>query len=300
MSLWLGVLIVVLRDVQSSVGSNLQRYAQRPGRSQPALNILGVVLKAISGPLDAIAYSLAPQSMLAPVSMLWTLILDFVAAWRVHRETVSQRDIAAATLVASGTVVCLLHGARDDDGDSHATTSAVILAYVAIVMIMCAMLVGIMVAFDKVGGPVDALAHAALGGLLGSMSLVAGKGLVAASLTASIPSMACAGVSVALIVPTHLYVLNRGFGRHSLVFISPVGGAFGLLANVTTGFCLYSEVPVSPFRFGGGIALICGGVLALCMSKPRKRVAINEDLAAAHDHRSPVPPRKPSHVSRTA
>ena len=50
-----------------------------------------------------------------------------------------------------------------------------------------------------------------------------------------------AAVPLAFVAPAHLYVLNRSYGRHSLVVMSPSLGAGALLSNVLTGYLLYGE-----------------------------------------------------------
>ncbi|CAE7248984.1 unnamed protein product, partial [Symbiodinium sp. CCMP2456] len=50
-----------------------------------------------------------------------------------------------------------------------------------------------------------------------------------------------AALPLALIAPLHLYVLNRSYGRHSLVIMSPSMGASALLFNVLTGYLLFGE-----------------------------------------------------------
>jgi len=283
MALWQGIALMVIRAIESSLGKNLQRYAKRPGRYNPTLNILGVLLKVLAGPMDAIAYNIAPQSTLAPFGMFLGLLLDFGVAKRVHGDAVDRRDIAAAVLIVAGTVLCLANGAVKNDGPSSVPTLGMLGTYAVCISAVVAMPFFAVVKLRHSSvGQADALAHAALGGILGSMTLVAGKLLIPA-LTAHDETWLTIALKVAvvgLVVPLHLYVLNRGFGRHSLVFLSPAQGALGLLANVTTGFCLYSEVPVAPMWFGLGVALLLAGVLVLCMKKAHTKSADGASAAA--------------------
>mmetsp|Transcript_61052 Transcript_61052/g.145462 ORF Transcript_61052/g.145462 Transcript_61052/m.145462 type:complete len:281 (+) Transcript_61052:101-943(+) len=268
MALWHGVLLMVLRGGCSSVAENLQRYAQRGGKTVILLNMAGVLLQVVSAPMDAVAYSVAPQSMLAPVGMVG-LLFNLVAAQRVHGDALSRRDIGATALVVAGTVTCLLTGAASDDGAAAPDTSTMT-AYGMILAGIIACLASILFALREVGGWPDALTNAVLGGLIGSTTVVASK-VISAALSApeaNAISIVLSFVPIAIAAPTHLYVLNRGFGRHSLVFMSPVGGAAGLLANVATGFTLYGEVPEYPAQFGAGVALLCAGVLSFCAYKP--------------------------------
>mmetsp|Transcript_68938 Transcript_68938/g.175202 ORF Transcript_68938/g.175202 Transcript_68938/m.175202 type:complete len:179 (-) Transcript_68938:58-594(-) len=141
-----------------------------------------------------------------------------------------------------------------------------------LVSTICAIPACAVVKLRNVAGQADALAHAALGGILGSMTLVAGKTLISRLQAPdfTVLSVIPYCIVAALVCPLHLFVLNRGFGRHSLVFLSPAQGALGLLANVTTGFCLYSEVPVSTLGFCLGVALLLMGVVVLCSKKQVK------------------------------
>merc|ERR1711974_3838 len=143
----------------------------------------------------------------------------------------------------------------------------------------------------------DAVAHAALGGILGSMTLVAGKLLVADLRAQDATFLSLFGYSLVcmMVVPAHLYVLNRSFGRYSLVILSPASGALGLLANITTGFSLYNEVPVSASRFLTGVALLCSGVLVLCTKQPARADKVSEAVARdLHDAYSNLHPRRMS------
>jgi len=233
--------------------------------------------------MDAVAYSVAPQSMLAPVGTVG-LLINLLTAQRVHGDKPTARDVAATALVILGAATCMLHGAPSDDAKEHLEfetaegfgsddrrdpafpDKGAFTNYAAVVALACTLLSATLCALRDVGGSVDALANAALGGLLGSTTVVASKHIAHAlsDPLAGVISIATACVPIAAIAPVHLLVLNRGFGRHPLVFMSPVGGAAGLLANVATGCYLYSEVPENPALFAYGVALLCSGVLLLC------------------------------------
>lgn len=71
----------------------------------------------------------------------------------------------------------------------------------------------------------------------------------------------------------HLYVLNRGLGRHSAVLFVPLNVAAGLLANVTAGFLLYGEAPVFPVQFALGITVLLSGVLCLAVAREATTMA---------------------------
>lgn len=219
----------------------------------------------ISAPVDAVAYALAPQSVLAPVGMLG-IVFNLVAAQRVHGDQSSRRDAVATVLIIGGAVVCMLHGA--DSGNSPGVTPSMsaFLAYTVCIIATGSSLGGLLFALRRKGGAIDALANAVLAGILGSVTVVATK-VISATLRASkatLVSMALACVPLVLIAPVHLFVQNRGLGRYPLVFMSPVGGSASLLANVATGCFLYSEVPTAPQRFCLGVLVLCFGVLQLC------------------------------------
>mmetsp|Transcript_35632 Transcript_35632/g.81678 ORF Transcript_35632/g.81678 Transcript_35632/m.81678 type:complete len:280 (-) Transcript_35632:17-856(-) len=268
MALWHGILLMVVRSGLSSVAENLQRYAQHGEKTMVLLNLAGILLQVASAPMEAIAFSVAPQSMLAPVSMVG-LLFNLVAAQRVHGDSLSQRDVSATALVVAGTVICLLTGAASDDGFGVPDDSTM-RAYCWVLGAICSFLASALFALQEAGGWPDALANAVLGGIVGSTTVVASKVISAAvsAPEATMLSMAVSFIPIIVIAPTHLFILNRGFGRHSLVFMSPVGGAAGLLSNVATGFCLYSEVPEKPALFAAGVLLLCAGVLSFCVFKP--------------------------------
>lgn len=273
------------RAAESSLGKNLQRYANRQGRSLPMLNLLGVALKVLCGPMDTLAYSIGPQTTLAPLGMSLGLLFDFFTAPFVHGDAVPARNIVAAILVVAGTAVCLLNGATGEGGPGVSPSLEMLAKYAALVTAVCALPLAVILSMRKRICQVDAIAHAALGGILGSMTLVAGKVLIATlrAPNSTLSAIAGYGLVVAAVVPAHLYVLNRSFGRYSLVLLSPASGALGLLANVTTGFVLYCEVPVSAPRFLAGIALLCAGVLVLCTKQQLAKTSSKISEAVAQD-----------------
>ncbi|CAE8727079.1 unnamed protein product [Polarella glacialis] len=264
MALWHGVLLMVLRAGLNCAGENLQRYAQRADAAR-LLNLLGISVSVVSAPMDAIAYSIAPQSVLAPVGMIG-MLFNLVTAQKVHGDALSARDIAATLLVAAGAVACVVGGSPSEGESSTGPSADMFVAYTGFVTLFCAVLSAVLVALRESSGSVDALAQAVLGGVLGSTTVVASKviGVALTAADATALSVVSSCLPIAMLAPTHMYVLNRGYGRHPLVFISPVGGAAALLSNVATGYFLYSEVPTSSTWFGGGVSLICCGVLSMC------------------------------------
>ncbi|CAL1169647.1 unnamed protein product [Cladocopium goreaui] len=90
-----------------------------------------------------------------------------------------------------------------------------------------------------------------------------------------------AAMPLALVAPAHLYVLNRSYGRHSLVIMSPSMGASSLLCNVLTGYLLYGEVPMAAIEFSVGIALICLGILSLMTLRSKSSTVLAQRFNAA-------------------
>eukprot|EP00411_Alexandrium_monilatum_P005365 CAMPEP_0175283774 /NCGR_PEP_ID=MMETSP0093-20121207/52322_1 /TAXON_ID=311494 /ORGANISM="Alexandrium monilatum, Strain CCMP3105" /LENGTH=281 /DNA_ID=CAMNT_0016579021 /DNA_START=52 /DNA_END=898 /DNA_ORIENTATION=- len=267
MALWHGVLLMVFRSAATSLAENLQRFAQRPERPQFVLNAVGVLLQVVSAPMDAIAYTVAPQSTLAPVSMVG-LLFNLLAAQRAHGDSLARRDIAATALIIVGGC-SLVHDAwRAQRGQQPlGALHGCVRELRGLATLACSILAGMLVALREVRGSSDALVNAVLGGILGSMTVVAGK-VVRAAFTApsaGFLSIVSTCLPTTVLVLVHLFVLNRGYGRHPLVFMSPVGGAAGLIANVAAGRFLYSEVPVAPLRFVSAVGLLCVGVLLFCL-----------------------------------
>jgi len=97
--------------------------------------------------------------------------------------------------------------------------------------------------------------------------VVAGKGIGAALASPRRTSFRIVRSVVPLVclAPTHMFVLNRGLGRHSSVVMVPLNAAAGLLANISSGFFLYGEAPEAPMHFLCGVGIILSGVLTLCM-----------------------------------
>lgn len=265
MALWHGLLLMLLRAMAQSAAENIQRWAQRPEKPSTLANALGVALGVASAPMDAIAYSLAPQSVLAPVGMIG-MLFSLLAAQKVHGDPLLPRDVGGAITVLAGAGVCLVYGA--DSQDVALPTSEQLIAYGVFLSLSCASLFGVLFHQREAGGRLDSLANALLGGILGASTIVASKMLTSALLAGSWPVLP--GLAIAMLAPTHLYVLNRGYGRHSLVFMSPAMGGCTLLSNVATGYFLFSEVPVGLAEFGAGVSCICLGVLSLCVGKGSK------------------------------
>lgn len=295
MALWHGVLLMVLRAAASTAAENLQRYAQRPQNPRRMLNLFGVLLQVASAPMDAIAYSVAPQSVLAPIGTVG-MLFNLVAAQKVHGDALSRRDIAATTLVVVGASMCTLSGSPSD-GTGSTPTAAKFEVYVVFVAAFCAALASVLVALRRTCSPRDGFANALLGGVLGSTTVVASKVISSAFLAAdaTMLSRICALVPIVLLAPTHLYVMNRCCGRYPLVFVSPVCGTAGLLGNVATGAFLYSERPVAPYFFSFGVMLLCCGVLSLCAGRYDVREECDE--GASSTTMLGRSPRSPSGVS---
>eukprot|EP00933_Yihiella_yeosuensis_P061961 TRINITY_DN64850_c0_g1_i1.p1 TRINITY_DN64850_c0_g1~~TRINITY_DN64850_c0_g1_i1.p1 ORF type:complete len:299 (+),score=23.89 TRINITY_DN64850_c0_g1_i1:107-1003(+) len=281
MALWQGILIMIVRAMECSTAKNLQRYAQRPGQHRPYLNLLGVVMKICAGPMDALAYSIAPQMTLAPFCMALGLSFDFLAAERVHGDQVGTRHALGGLLVVAGTVICLSTGAVSSEEDRLPPTTAMLMTYALVVILVLSVPITVIRSFSAIGTPSDGVAHAVLGGTLGSSTLVAGKLLIAElrSPEATLLSICCCVAIVAIVVPAHLFVLNRAYGRVPLVFLSPCQGALGLLVNIATGYFLYSEAPVLPYAFCFGVFCLIGAVAVLI---PRQRKTCQADEAVAH------------------
>lgn len=241
------------------------------------MNVAGVILNLFVGPMDMVSFTFAPQSLLAPVGTL-SLVLNLVAAPRIHGDVVTARDAAATALIVFGTALCVVSGA--DGGDSEVgkdpafgkPTSSVFMCYVVLVGAVGASLGLALVRLHACGGHADALANASLAGLLGSTTVVAGKNIGdAVSLDGSVLRVVRAVIPLVALAPTHLYVLNRGMGRHSSVLFVPLNVAASLSANVLTGFFLYGEAPTWPLAFLGGAAVLLSGVLALAAAGLQSR-----------------------------
>jgi len=261
MALWQGMLLIGVRVFLVTAAENLQRYAQRCVPPRRTLNVMGVLIGVCSAPLELIAYSVAPQSMLAPFGML-SLVLNMGVA-HLHGDVLRPRDAFATVLVIAGSLICLLHGAASNEGPASLPPMAALLLYAVCVSVCCGVLGCLLAARRSVQGRKHAIMSAMLGGILGSSVLVASK-VLAASLTsheATLASVALACVPLLLLVPLHLFILNRGFGQHPLVFMSPVIGTVGMLANVTTGCLLYNEIPVAPTFWRR-----CYGTLLWCLA----------------------------------
>mmetsp|Transcript_53835 Transcript_53835/g.116367 ORF Transcript_53835/g.116367 Transcript_53835/m.116367 type:complete len:305 (-) Transcript_53835:5-919(-) len=277
MALLIGVFLSLASSVTGFIALNIQCLAQQQESPRPTLNLAGVLLNLLVGPLDLMAYTHAPQSLLAPVAT-FALVLNLVAAPRLYGTPVARRDAVATSLIICGTVACLLFGARgaevtddkEEIGRGSGPSPTAMSFYVMLVATAGVFLIWVLVALREVGGYRDALANASLGGILGSTTVVAGKGIgIALATPAWTPfSVARPVVLLLCLAPVHLYTLNRGLGRHSSVLMVPLTGAASLLANVFSGFLLYGDAPQSIVGFLGGLGVLVGGVLALGIELP--------------------------------
>ena len=119
MALWHGLLLMLLRACTTSCAENLQRFAQRPEAPRPYLNALGVTLGVLGAPLDAVAYTVAPQSVLAPVGMVG-MLFSLLAAQRLHGDELTLKDLASACAVLVGAACCLHSGSSETSQPSVA------------------------------------------------------------------------------------------------------------------------------------------------------------------------------------
>eukprot|EP00419_Tripos_fusus_P029959 CAMPEP_0172726894 /NCGR_PEP_ID=MMETSP1074-20121228/91370_1 /TAXON_ID=2916 /ORGANISM="Ceratium fusus, Strain PA161109" /LENGTH=291 /DNA_ID=CAMNT_0013553995 /DNA_START=9 /DNA_END=884 /DNA_ORIENTATION=+ len=263
MTLLQGMCLVTFRQLVVTASENLQRYAQRRVPPRRVLNILGVLLGVVTTPLDMIAYSVAPQSVLAPFGML-QLLLNFGVA-HFHGDVFRKSDVLATAVVIAGSFICLWSGAPSKKHPFQLPQMETLQIYSVCVLTCCAFLGCLLAAMRKVGGRTDAVLHCLLGGTLGSTVLVSSKVLAASWIAEdrTFASVALACVPPLTLGAVHLSIINRGFGRHPLTFMSPGLSVVGLLANVTTGCLLYSEVPVEPLYFAVGVTVLCYGVIKI-------------------------------------
>lgn len=236
MTVALGVLLIVFRSAAVSCAENMQKYAQRNECPNKVMNTLGVLLQVVTAPVDAIAYSIAPQSVLAPVGMLG-LLFNLMAASRLHGEVLSSLQVLATMCIAAGTIICVMNGASAS-ADNVELSVYQYSAYATVVAPLCVALLCVPRLNLKVQFPAAALASASACGLLGSSTVVASKiiGSQIQSPGRTVFSVIASAVPVAVLAPFHVFVMNRCFGLYSLLIMSPVSGSAGLIANVATGF----------------------------------------------------------------
>jgi len=268
MVLLIGLCLSALSSLIGFTALNIQRHAQRPSQPRPRLNMCGVLLNLLVGPTDMLSYTFAPQSLVAPVGTL-SLVLNLVAAPRLHGDVVTRRDAYATFFIILGTCLCIIFGA--DGGDAEGVDSPAVpdssrmTTYIVAVLLAGACLTATLVKFSRKGGQIDIVANALFAGLLASSTVVAGKS-IGAAVSAGFPFriIRCL-LTLAGLAPTHLYVLNRGMGRHSSVVFVPLNVAASLLANMLVGFSLYGEAPASPWCFACGASVLIAGVLCLAV-----------------------------------
>lgn len=236
---------------------NIQRVAQRKENPRPMLNVCGVLLNVLVGPTDMAAYTFAPQSLLAPVGTL-SLVLNLVAAPRLHGDPVTRKDTVATIVIVLGTAACLVFGAHGSTEGANNPGLRTMVCYTVAMATVCSGLASVLC--HGKGGRRDAVANAALAGLLGSTTVVAGK---RAGQAFGSGSVAMSALPLLCLAPAHLFVINRGMGRHSPVVFVPLNVAAGLVANISSGFLLYGESPKSWPHFACGLAALIGGVLSL-------------------------------------
>jgi len=88
----IGMCLALLAATMNGVGLNLQRLGQR--RHGPIINVCGVILSALCGPVDMLSYSFAAQSLLAPFGS-FSLVINLLLASPLHGDAVAPRDLAA-------------------------------------------------------------------------------------------------------------------------------------------------------------------------------------------------------------
>merc|ERR1712187_808907 len=101
-----------------------------------------------------IAYSFAPQSLLAPCAM-FGLGLNLVAGPKIHGADVTQRDAFATFLIILGSIICLIfgaHGQRNDAPGSSSLGANELIFYAASIGTLCSLLGALMARLNKMGG----------------------------------------------------------------------------------------------------------------------------------------------------
>lgn len=71
-----------------------------------------MILGILGAPLDAVAYTVAPQSVLAPVGMVG-MLFSLLAAQRLHGDDLTLKDLASAVAVLFGAACCLHSGSSE-------------------------------------------------------------------------------------------------------------------------------------------------------------------------------------------
>eukprot|EP00419_Tripos_fusus_P063416 CAMPEP_0172929494 /NCGR_PEP_ID=MMETSP1075-20121228/218512_1 /TAXON_ID=2916 /ORGANISM="Ceratium fusus, Strain PA161109" /LENGTH=353 /DNA_ID=CAMNT_0013790789 /DNA_START=69 /DNA_END=1127 /DNA_ORIENTATION=+ len=164
-----------------------------------------------------------------------SLLLNFAVA-HIHGDKFRRTDVLATLLVIAGSLICLPYGAPSSKGPVGMPPMRSLGIYAACLFTCCVVFGSILRCLNKVGGRPDAFMHCLLGGILGSSTLVASKLMFAALVSEdrTIVRVALSAVPLITLAPIHLKVINRGFGRHPLVFMSPGLGTCGMLSNVAT------------------------------------------------------------------
>lgn len=290
----IGLCVSVFSQFIGFTAFNIQRIAQHADNPRPTLNAFGIVLSVLVGPTDMIAFTITPQSLLAPIGTLG-LVLNLAAAPRLHGDQVTRRAIFATLLTVLGTAVCLAFGAHGHpEGETKGVpTQGTMQGYVLCVGTLG---VGLGVALTKLRetrGFMDALVNASLAGVLASTTVVAGK-RIGQALAAAMPlNIVLSVLPLLCLAPAHLFVINRGLGRHSSIVFIPLKAAATLLANIVTGFLLYGEAPESWIYFGAGALLLLSGVFTLAKprddSTPAGAVPLKQTLSALERGTAEVP-----------
>ena len=237
--------------------------------------LAGLALSALAVPLQTLALTLAPLSVVQPADAVGLIVL-LVAGARMLDERVGRREILCVGAIAAGVVFVTLAGAEHSDSSASALTLALVLGPLALLALAPYLLRGRRVpSWSMVVAAGLAFAIGAFALKLIADAVSTSEWLALAGVGALAGAMALLGMSGEM----------SALQVRPVAAVAPVIFAIELGVPVVLGPLVGGESwPTEPARLAsllGGLALTIGGAVMLMRSRTVVAVMEAEHAAAA-------------------
>jgi len=265
----IGIALAITSASSNALGVNLQRLGKRTGSH--LLNLTGVGLAVLCGPLDLASFGFAPQSLLAPFGAL-SLVVNLLLAPLIHGDAITRIDVFSTSLVCAGVAACLSNANQEPH-----PYSLVELGELAAHPHFCAWLAFLAlviggsvthVCFRGISSPGAAATLPIASGGIGSCTVLQAKALTEFA-RAGAPRLLLGTLTggAALCGLLQIAILNLALGAHSSLVVLPHFVATMVAASGIGGGIFFQEFAAAGASasqtYLAGLFAIIAGVLAL-------------------------------------
>ena len=292
MTVWIGIALSCTASFMNALGLNLQRLA---GDNNATLKFIGILFSTLCGIVDVTSFLFAPQSMLAPLGST-TLIFNLFLAPVLHSESIIMRDVLLTIVVVMGVILCITSSSSgEDDGDNAVTTSSDLYLLsqapafqllVGAVMCLCVALSYHLVSSQHDGRGAllsTGFVYPVLAGIFGGATTLLAKmitviGVSMENLSSSLPL----GIMCGACAASQVIINGKGLAKHSSLVMVPIYSSTFVLSNAVGGGIFFQEfnkfTQEQWLSYGGGVALVVGGVLVMAAAKQREITERKKEL----------------------